>query len=91
MRDALHALTGPRFGRRLSIEEASAKDAYHRRLLGLPLSGRLLGPDIQQAYKRAAKTVHPDAGGSEQAFHELSAARDALMKGLEPSKNLQGT
>jgi hypothetical protein len=26
--------------------------------------------------------VHPDGGGSERAFLELSAARDALMKAL---------
>jgi hypothetical protein len=44
IRDALHALDTPRFG------------------------------------KRAAKRLHPDAGGSAREFTELSAARDALMK-----------
>jgi curved DNA-binding protein CbpA len=48
----------------------------------LPLDRRLFGPEIHRAYKRVAKTVHPDAGGTERAFLELSAARDALMKAL---------
>ena len=51
-------------------------------MLGLPSGRRLFGPEIQQAYKRVAKKVHPDVGGSEQAFRELSAARDALLKSL---------
>jgi curved DNA-binding protein CbpA len=50
-------------------------------MLGLPCGRRLYGPEIREAYKRAAKTMHPDGGGSEQAFRELSAARDALLKG----------
>ena len=81
VRDVLHALTGPRFGKRRKVGEIPTPDEYHRRMLGLPLGRRLFGPEIQQAYKRAAKTLHPDAGGSEQAFTELSAARDALLKG----------
>jgi curved DNA-binding protein CbpA len=49
-------------------------------MLGLPLDRRLSGPEIHQAYKRAAKRAHPDAGGNARDFLELSAARDALMK-----------
>jgi hypothetical protein len=52
---------------------------HRQRALGLPLGRRLFGPEISQAYKQAAKKVHPDAGGSQHAFLELSAARDALM------------
>ena len=51
-----------------------------RQLLGLPLGRRLSGAEIHRAYKRAAKTAHPDGGGSARQFLELSAARDALMK-----------
>jgi len=76
----VHALSAPRFGKRGSVEMLSP-DEQNRRVRGLPLGGRLYGPEIQQAYKRAAKTVHPDAGGSERAFQKLSAARDALLKG----------
>ena len=80
VRDALHALTAPRFGKRRSADEALDPDEEHRRMLGLPTGRRLFGPEISQAYKRAAKKAHPDAGGSERAFRELSAARDALLK-----------
>jgi hypothetical protein len=47
-------------------------------LLGLPL-GR---PLLAAAFKRTAKHVHPDAGGSDHAFRELCAARDVLMRAL---------
>jgi hypothetical protein len=77
IRDALHALDAPRFGKRASVP---APEQQHRRLLGLPPDQRLAESEIQQGYKRAAKRLHPDAGGSDREFAELSAARDALMK-----------
>jgi hypothetical protein len=81
VRDVLHGLTGPRFGKRRAGPEVLTVDEQRRRMLGLPLGRRLFGPEINQAFKRAAKKVHPDAGGTERAFVELAAARDALMKG----------
>jgi hypothetical protein len=77
IRDALHALDTPRFGKRTA---APAPEQQHRRLLGLPPDRQLAESEIQQGYKRAAKRLHPDAGGSTREFAELSAARDALMK-----------
>ena len=77
LRDALHALDAPRFGKRAAVP---APEQQHRRLLGLPAERQLSDPEIQQGYKRAAKRLHPDAGGSAGEFTELSAARDALMK-----------
>jgi hypothetical protein len=77
VRDALHALDAPRFGKRAAVPEG---EQQHRRLLGLPSGQQLSEPEIQQGYKRAAKRLHPDAGGSAREFTELSAARDALMK-----------
>ena len=82
IRDALHALTLPRFGKRESPDKVLTPEERHRRLLGLPFGRRLFGPEIKEAYKHAAKTVHPDAGGSNRAFLDLSEARDALMKAL---------
>jgi hypothetical protein len=82
IRDVLHALTLPRFGKREDPGRVWTTEERHRRLLGLPLERRLYGPEISQAYKQAAKKVHPDAGGSQRAFLELSEARDALMKAL---------
>ena len=80
IRDALHAATLPRFGKRGNADRTLTPEEQHRRLLGLPLDRRLYGPEINAAYKQAAKKVHPDAGGSQHAFLELSQARDALMK-----------
>jgi hypothetical protein len=80
MRDVLHVLTLPRFGKRESPDRVLTPEDHHRRLLGLPLDRRLFGPEISAAFKQAAKTVHPDAGGSERDFLALAQARDALMK-----------
>ena len=79
VRDVLHALTAPQFGRRGRLP---TPEEHYRRLLGLPLGRRLFGPEIKEAYKRAAKSLHPDAGGSDTKFQELSEARDALMRRL---------
>jgi len=57
----------------------TAEEGY-RQMLGLPLGRRLSGAEIHRAYKRAAKTAHPDGGGNARAFLELSAVHDALMK-----------
>jgi hypothetical protein len=88
VRDVLHALDAPRFGKRGSEKAFPTPEEHHRRLLGLPTGRRLFGPEIHQAYKRAAKTVHPDAGGSEREFLELSKARDALMPGRDETPEL---
>lgn len=82
IRDVLHTLTRPRFGKRGDADKMLTPEERYRRLLGLPLGRRLYGPEIKEAYKHAAKTVHPDAGGSNRAFLELSEARDALIKAL---------
>ena len=80
VRDALHALGTQQFGKRGTDAKPLAPAERYRQMLGLPLGRRLSGPEIHQAYKRAAKRAHPDAGGNAQKFQELSAARDALMK-----------
>lgn len=80
MRDVLHVLTLPRFGKRESPDRILTPEEHHRRLLGLPLDRQLFGAEINAAYKHAAKKVHPDAGGNEHDFLALSQARDALMK-----------
>jgi len=80
IREALHAVSAPRFGKRDATPKKLTVEERYRQLLGLPLDRRLNAPEIHRAFKRAAKTAHPDAGGNAQAFLELSAARDALMK-----------
>lgn len=78
--EVLMDLTAPKFGRRGAAPKQLSPDQRARRLLGLPIDGPLSGPEIHGAFRRAAKTVHPDAGGSEAAFLELAAAQDALLK-----------
>ncbi len=80
IREVLHTLTTPKFGRRDIPVKPLAPDERHRQLLGLPLDRRLSAPEIHRAWKRAAKSAHPDAGGSAQAFQALSVARDALIE-----------
>jgi hypothetical protein len=80
VREVLHTLTTPRFGRRQIPVKPLGPEQRYRQLLGLPLDCRLTGAEIHRAYKRAAKTAHPDGGGSVSKFQALSAARDALMK-----------
>jgi hypothetical protein len=82
IRELLHTLTTPKFGRRDIPLKPLTPDQRHRQLLGLPLDGRLSAPEIHRAWKRAARSAHPDAGGSAQAFLTLSAARDALIEGV---------
>jgi hypothetical protein len=84
IREVLHRLTAPQFGKRENSATNNAPpptpEERYRRMLGLPLGRRLSGAEIHQAYKRVAKRAHPDGGGSAREFLELSAAREALMK-----------
>jgi hypothetical protein len=78
--DVLHELTTPKFGRRELAPKLLTVEERARRMLGLPFGRHLAGAEIHRAFRHAAKTLHPDAGGSEAAFLELAAARDELMK-----------
>jgi hypothetical protein len=80
IREVLNTLVTPKFGRRDIPVRVLTPEDRDRQLLGLPLDRRLTLLEIQRAYKRVAKTAHPDAGGSAQDFLALSAAREALMK-----------
>jgi hypothetical protein len=77
--DVLFELTTPRFGRRSAAPKPLSAEQRARKLLGLPIDGPLSRPEIHGAFRRAAKIMHPDAGGSEGAFRELAAAQDVLM------------
>lgn len=41
---------------------------------------------IQAAFKSRARSSHPDAGGSENAFHELTVARDKALEIIRSRK-----
>ena len=78
--DVLIELTTPRFGRRGAKPKPLSPDQRARKLLGLPIDGALSAPEIHTAFRRAAKTRHPDAGGSEEEFRELVEAQDMLIR-----------
>ncbi len=52
----------------------------NRELLGLPLEGVLEISQIKAAFKKIAKTAHPDVGGTHEMFVKLSDAKDALIQ-----------
>src|SRR5262245_45895256 len=58
--DVMHGLTAPRFGRRSALPKQLTGEERARKTLGLPLAVQLTCEDIHQAYRRLAKTMHPD-------------------------------
>ncbi|MGJ5176431.1 J domain-containing protein [Bradyrhizobium oligotrophicum] len=54
-------------------------DEAFRSVLELPLQGPLTTADIRAAFRRLAKSAHPDAGGSSELYRRISDARDALL------------
>jgi hypothetical protein len=80
VREVLHTLASPRFGKREASVKLPTLEQRYRQLLELPLDRRLSAAEIHRAYKHIAKRAHPDAGGSAGQFLELAAAREALMK-----------
>ena len=77
--EVVHDLSAPRFGRRNAMPKKLSSEDRARKVLGLPLAVQLTCEDINQAYRRAAKGMHPDHGGSAEAFIDLAAARDILI------------
>jgi hypothetical protein len=61
---------------RLDIED----EQEYREVLNLPLKGTLQSSQINAAFRRLAKAAHPDAGGSNEQYHRITEARDALLK-----------
>lgn len=55
-------------------------DKEHREVLNLPMEGALKPSEINAAFRRLAKTAHPDAGGSNEHYRRIAEARDALLE-----------
>jgi hypothetical protein len=55
-----------------------APRAWWRELLDLPES--FTAAEVERAYKKAALRAHPDQGGSDEAFIELSRARETALR-----------
>ena len=60
--------------------ELSQKEAQARSLLGVNRSATRT--QIGEAHRRLLTQVHPDRGGSNEAVHSASAARDLLLARL---------
>ncbi len=58
-------------------------NSEHREALNLAMEGALEPAEINAAFRRLAKTAHPDAGGSDQRYREIAEARDALLRPFE--------
>lgn len=56
------------------VKSGKKRDLYD--ILGVDPSASY--PDIKRAYRRKAKTAHPDGGGSADSFHSLRTAYIAL-------------
>lgn len=54
-------------------------DREHRETLNLPVEGVLEAAQINAAFRRLAKTAHPDAGGTAEEYRRITEARDALL------------
>lgn len=61
--------------------ERSQAEARARALLGVSRSARR--EEIVDAHRRLLARVHPDRGGSNEAVHAATAARDLLLARLE--------
>jgi hypothetical protein len=55
-------------------------DKEHREVLDLPMEGALEASQVNAAFRRLAKTAHPDAGGSNEQYRRIADARDALIE-----------
>jgi hypothetical protein len=52
----------------------------HRAALDLPKDGPLKTSEINSAFRKFAKSAHPDVGGSDEDYHRIVEARDALLE-----------
>jgi hypothetical protein len=52
----------------------------HRKALDLPVDGSLKPSEINAAFRKIAKSAHPDAGGRDEDYHRIVEARDALLE-----------
>jgi hypothetical protein len=51
-----------------------------RELLCLPVEGMLEASQIKAAFRKVAKSAHPDVGGSHELFVRITQARDILLE-----------
>lgn len=79
--DQVELRVAAREKRRALLLRMSGDDGLeHRETLDLPLEGALEPLQINAAFRKLAKTAHPDAGGSDAQYRRIAEARDALLE-----------
>jgi len=63
-----------------SLLSRDEDETEHREVLDLPKDGALQATEINAAFRRVAKTAHPDAGGDNEHYRRITDARDALLE-----------
>jgi hypothetical protein len=61
------------------LSRPDVDDSAHREVLNLPIEGALEPREIKGAFRRLAKSAHPDAGGSSEHYRRIVEAREALL------------
>jgi hypothetical protein len=70
-------------GYRLGVGELAAPEAINADLVVLGLTSMPTDlASLRKAYRTASKQVHPDVGGSEEAFKEVGAAYERLKENV---------
>jgi DnaJ domain len=59
---------------RAELEQRAKKSADYQLLTLDQVEGHITKRDVKNAYRRQSRRLHPDKGGSEEAFKELYAA-----------------
>jgi len=62
-----------------SSDEPRFDETEHREALNLPADETLDESKIKTAFRRLAQKLHPDVGGSHEAFLRITEARNALL------------
>jgi hypothetical protein len=60
-------------------KQSHSKEIECRKLLYLPLEGKLKSDMIKTAYRKIAKKEHPDTGGTQEGFVKLTEAKECLL------------
>jgi hypothetical protein len=78
-RDALHEKLSKTKATHLRSPPLDPLETKHRGVLNLPNHGPVSKSEIEFAFRKAAKTSHPDVGGQAEEFKRVSEAKDALL------------
>ncbi len=70
--------TAQAFGGYTALPDRAESSVRAWETLGIPREGATTEA-VNQAFKRAARTAHPDVGGSREAWDQLQAAKEAAL------------